>query len=131
MTEHPNATTVQAALDAFAGGDLEGYVAYFSTDVLWHVGGANPLSGDYRGRAAVLDYLQRARDRSDDSLRVEPQSVMADDRYCAVFVRVTGKRGDRPLDVRMAECFRFDESGRLTEFWALADDQPAIDRFWA
>lgn len=37
----------------------------------------------------------------------------------------------RELDVEMTEAFTFADDGRVTEFWALATDQPAVDAFWA
>jgi hypothetical protein len=56
---------------------------------------------------------------------------MADDRHGAAFLRVTAARGEKQLDVTMAEAFRFDEDGRIIEFWAHATDQAAIDAFWS
>ena len=55
---------------------------------------------------------------------------MANDRRGAAFLRVFAHKGERRLDVEMAEAFQFDDQGRLREFWAHATDQYAIDRFW-
>jgi hypothetical protein len=46
-------------------------------------------------------------------------------------MRVTAARADRKLEVEMAETLLLDEQGRWTEYWALADDQAAVDAFWS
>lgn len=56
--------------------------------------------------------------------------MLADERYGAAFLRVTGERHGRQLDVTVADAFRFDDDGRIEEFWAHATDQAAIDEFW-
>ena len=129
MAEHPNVSRVRAAVAAY--GDAPASMAPFlSDDIVWHVGGDHPLSGDYRGRDAVLEYFARVRDGSDGGLHLEPVNVMADDEHAAIFMRVTGSRGDVQLDTVMAEALRLDAQGRWSEFWALADDQDAVDAFW-
>jgi hypothetical protein len=46
-------------------------------------------------------------------------------------MRITGERDDRKLDVVLAQALSFDENGRWTEYWALADEQDKVDAFWA
>jgi hypothetical protein len=55
----------------------------------------------------------------------------ANDEYCAIFARVTAQRDGKQLDVQMAQCFGYDAEGRWAEYWAMADDQAAVDAFWA
>ena len=49
MVEQPNVSRVRAAVAAYGQGP-EGIAPFLSDDILWHVGGSHPLSGDYRGR---------------------------------------------------------------------------------
>lgn len=131
MSMHPNVERLETFLDAYAAGDTEGMRSCLTEDAVWHVGGTHPLSGDYRGVASILGYFQRVDEETAGTLRLERMELLANDRRGAAFLQVMGERGDRHLDVTMAEAFQFDEDGRIEEFWAHATDQDAIDRFWS
>ena len=130
-TEHPNVGKIRQALDTYNAGDREGMRAFLAPDIWWHVSGDHPLSGDYRGIDDVLAYFERVQEMTDGSLRIAPTQMLADDGRATIFMRVTGRRGDRTLDVLMAETLILDEAGRWKEYWALADDQAAVDAFWS
>ncbi len=129
--EHPNVGRVREAFDAFNRGDVEAMRPFLAEDVVWHVGGEHPLSGDYRGRDAVLAYVAKVTGLTGGTLAGEPLEILAGDRHAGVFQRVTGERDGRTLDVVLAQALSFDESGRWAEYWALADEQDAVDAFWA
>jgi ketosteroid isomerase-like protein len=61
VAEHPNAALLREAISVFNRGDFDAYRAYFTEDVVWHVGGNHPLSGDYRGRDAIFEYFETVR----------------------------------------------------------------------
>lgn len=88
------------------------------------------MSGTYRGREAVLTCFAHVAVEAGGTLKLDPIEVLANDAHGAVFLRVTGDRAGRRLDTLMAEAFTFDGEGRITEFWATASDQAAIDEFW-
>lgn len=117
-------------LAAYGDSDREAMADSLADDAVWHVGGTHRLSGDYRGREAILDYFDTVREETADTMRLDPLEVMANDRHGAAFLRVTAERDGRRLDVVMADAFRFDDRGRIAEFWAHATDQAAIDEFW-
>jgi len=131
VAEHPNAGLLREAISTFNSGDFDAYREYFTEDVVWHVAGNHPLSGDYRGRDAIFEYFQKVRDMTGGGLRSEPQDVLADDAHGGVFTRVTATRGDRRLDVVLAQAYRINPDGKFTEYWALADDQDAVNAFWS
>jgi uncharacterized protein len=128
--EHPNAQKIRDALDTYNAGDLEGLRAVLAEDILWHVGGEHPLSGDYRGVEAVLDYYTKVREQTGGTLRLEPIDILADDRHGGIFMRVRGEREGKTIDVELAEALTFDGRGRWVEYWALADEQEKVDAFW-
>ena len=129
--EHPNVERLREYLDAYAARDMEALSRFFADDAVWHVGGTHPLSGDYRGRQAILDYFRAVGGETEQTLQLHPLELIANDRRAAVFLRVTAERAGRRLDIVMAEAIEFDESGRIREFWTLANDQAAVDQFWA
>jgi ketosteroid isomerase-like protein len=127
---HQNEARIRAALDAYRGGSRDDLREHLSDDIVWHVGGDHPLSGDYRGIDAVLDYHDKTRALTGGTLALEPLSILADDDHAGIFMRVQGEGGGAKLDTVLAEALRLDEQGRWVEYWAQADDQAAVDSFW-
>jgi ketosteroid isomerase-like protein len=131
LSEHPNVTRTREYLDTFAQGDLEALRPFFSDDVVWHVAGNHPLSGDYFGKDELIDYFHAARELSGGTLSLEPSSIMANDAHVVVMLRVSGEREGKKLDIEMAEAFTVLPDGTWSEFWAMPDDQASVDEFWA
>ena len=121
---------LRAFLEAYAADDAERIREALADDAVWHVGGTHRFSGDYRGKDAILEYFGRVGSETGGTLRLEPIELLASDARGAAFLGVTAERAGRRLDVTMAEAFQFDDQGRIREFWAHANDQAAIDRFW-
>jgi ketosteroid isomerase-like protein len=130
VERHPNVARIEDFLNAYGRGDAAAVGELLADDIVWHVAGRHRLSGDYRGREAVLGYFGQVSDETQGSIELDPVEVMASDRHGATILRVTGDRAGSRLDTVMAEAFRFDDEGRVQEFWATATDQAAIDRFW-
>jgi ketosteroid isomerase-like protein len=128
--DHPNDDLARRFIDAYGRRDYQTLEGLLTDDVLWHVGGNHPLSGDYRGRQAVLDYFAKVQSLTSQTLTLDPIEILASGSFGAIFLRVRAERESRELDVTMAEAFRAQE-GQLAEFWATADDQEAVDRFWS
>lgn len=128
---HPNVERLEAFLDAYAAGDRKRLGELLSDDAVWHVGGMHRFSGDYRGRAAILEYFDTVGRETDGTLELDPLELLANDLRGAAFLRVTAERRGRALDVVMAEAFVFAGDGSIQEFWAHAAEQDAVDRFWA
>lgn len=131
MAEHPGATRAREYLDTFATGDLDALRGFYSDDVLWHVGGSHPLSGDYRGKDALLGYFRKVREMTSGSLTLDAEAILASDRHTAMFTRVRGERGDKKLDVLLSQVLKVGPDGRWSEYWAAAADQDQLDRFWS
>jgi hypothetical protein len=130
MNGHPGAQRAREYIDVFHRGDFHALRNFYDENVVWHLAGHHPMAGDYRGREALFSYFDRVRDMTGGSLRLEPESILASDRYTAMFTRVTGRRDGRTLDVVLAQVFRVGDDGRWIEYWGLADDQDAVDEFW-
>ena len=131
MDEHEGVARARESVELYTNGEFDRLRDFYAEDVVWHAGGRNPLSGDYRGRDQLFDYFERVRGLTGGSLKIEPTSVLASDKHTAMFSRVTGEREGQTLDVMLAQVFRVDADGRFVEYWALADDQDAVDAFWS
>ena len=128
--EHLNTAWVRAGMEAFSRGEFDALASYLADDVVWHVGGNHPLSGDYHGRDAVLEYCRKAQELAGGTLHGEPIEILASDRHAGVFNHITADREGRTLDVVLAQAIKLDSRGRWIEYWALADEQGAVDAFW-
>ena len=111
-------------------GDVEGFGdVLLADDVTWHWPGASSVSGEYHGRAEVLDLLRGFHRLTDNRLNVVPLDLLEGEDHVMSFTHVTAESEDAKLDVMMADAMRFDDSGRVTEFWTLSNDQGAVDAF--
>ena len=126
MPEHPHATLVRGAYDAFAKGDLAALDEVIAEDVRWHLPGRNQLSGTYTGRAAVYEMFGRLMAVTEGSFRIEVRTVLADDDHVLALVDVSARRGEQSFTVTDVHVCRM-RGGRIAEFWATAGDQYAMD----
>lgn len=118
-------------LAAYGQEEREEMMDALAGDAVWHVGGTHRFSGDYRGRDEILGYFDAVRKETFDTMALETLEVLANERHGAAFLRVTAERNGRRLDTVAADAFRFDEDGRIAEFWASNADQASIDEFWS
>jgi ketosteroid isomerase-like protein len=118
------------AMALISHGDVEGFGdLLLADDVVWHWPGRSAVSGDYHGRAAALGLLMGFHQLTANRLQVMPLDILEGDNHLMSFTHVTAESGDGKLDVIMADAMRFDDSGRVVEFWTLSNDQRAVDAF--
>ena len=127
---HPNAAVLRAHLDALARGDVPAALSFYSDDVVFHYPGANPLSGEYRGKAAVLELLGRVMAITGGRFHPEVHDILASDDHAAALVTVRAERDDRRVEWRSVDLFHLRD-GKLSEHWVHEVDQDAVDRFFA
>ena len=125
---HPNAELLRRLFGAF-GNDAKQISATFDRDVLWRVPGATAMSGEYRGRRDVVDFLRRTGIETDGTYRSQLHTVFADDAWGLAVYRAWGTRNGIDLDVDQALVFKFDD-GVITEVTAVPLDS-AFDAFWS
>jgi len=126
--EHPHAKLARTAWEAVSASDVDTLQEVCSEQLIWHASGRGSRSGDYRGRASVLNYLAAigdAAERFDSRL----DHVLVNENLVAVLFHVTGTRRGRILDTDFILLFRID-AGRIAEVWAVPRDQHAVDEFW-
>jgi uncharacterized protein len=131
MSEHPNVTSMRTAYEGFAKGDLESLAGKWTAGIRWHEPGRHPLAGDFVGAPAIFAFFGRLLEATEGTLRVEPQTLLADDATGVAVVIVTARRGGRALETMAAHISRFDADGKVVEFWSAPTDQELLDRFLA
>ena len=98
--EHPNAALTRRVFASF-GKDAMAISAALSRDIVWRVPGNTIMSGEYRGRRAVVEFLRRTGLETDGTYRSSLHTVFADDEEDAVRLDEHRRLARRP-DVGLA-----------------------------
>ena len=67
---HPNERLLRLEYDARAQRDDASLAAILADDVVWHVPGRSAISGEYRGKAEVMEYERRRRELAADTFEI-------------------------------------------------------------
>jgi ketosteroid isomerase-like protein len=126
--EHPNAALVRRLFAAF-GKDPMAISAALARDVVWRVPGQTAMSGEYRGRRDVVEFLRRTGLETAGTYKSRLQTVFADDEWAVAIYRATGSRNGIDLDVEQALVIRM-ANGLLQDVTAVPLDS-AFERFWS
>ena len=116
-----------AAISSYNERDLDATLANMTEDAVFHLGVSGPRGGDYRGKREWRDLLQNVLKLSNESIRLDPIEVLADDTYGVVLFRLTGTRDDKSVDYTVAYAMKFDPAGKQAEAWLLPSDRDAHD----
>ena len=130
MISHPNAAAIRKAFDAFMRGDLESARRLFAPDVLWHVSGRGPLSGDFRGFDEIARWGGQLMERAAGTFREDLVDVVANDETAFQLVTYRAERNGRSIQDRSVNVYRMSE-GRVVECWVLFGDTQGFDEFWS
>lgn len=130
MSEHPHAAAARRGFEDFVRGDVGALLGLFAPDAVWHVPGANAMTGDYRGLEEIGAFLRRTAELTGGSYEVDLLWAVADDDHLVTLYRARGEREGRRLDIEQALFIRV-EDGRWQDIRAQPLDQAAFDAFWA
>jgi ketosteroid isomerase-like protein len=130
MADHPNLDLMRRGYAAYTSGDLETISQLLADDVVWHVSGRSPLSGDYTGKEQVFGFFGTLQELSGGTSRVEVHDLLADDDHGVAIVTQSASREGRTYEGRVTHVLHLRE-GKVTEFWDAYVDQYASDEFWA
>jgi ketosteroid isomerase-like protein len=129
MTEHPNATLIRRGYQAFNTGDMAFFVEAYATDVVEHQPGRNIMSGDYKGRDAVLGFYGRLAQETDGTFRAELERLLANDQRVVSVHHSTAQRAGKTLDCRTSLLFEFRD-GKIVDVDTLDEDVDAWEEFF-
>lgn len=128
---HPNVEVLKKGYEAFSRGDLDTLRTLFADDIIGHVPGRSPLSGDYKGVDEVLGLFGKLAELSGGTYATEVHAFLADDEHGVVLDFDSAKREGKTLDRMPAiEIFHFTD-GKIAEFWTTTLDQYTEDEFWS
>ena len=127
---HPNEDLLRRGYEAFGSGDMDTVQALLDDGIVWHSGGSNLTTGDYRGLPEVMGFFGKLMELSDGTFRLEIHDIVANDTHGVVLVTSHGERGGQRLAVRAADIWHL-AGGKATEHWTFAEDQAAFDKFFS
>ena len=127
---HPNADVVRAAYQAFNTGDMAGVANFIAENSVWHIQATGSLTGDYKGRDAVLGFLGKLAEETGGTFKVEVHNVVADDDHAVALLDVSASRNGKSAAGKQAAVYHI-ENGQSTEAWFLYDDGPTMAEIWA
>jgi ketosteroid isomerase-like protein len=127
---HPNERLLRREYDARAQRDDASLAALLTEVVVWHVPGRSAISGEYRGKEEVMEYVRRRRDLAADTFEITVHDVLANDEHGLVIASGRAKRGGKAVEWRAHGLYRF-EDGKIAECWLLPEDQAVFDEIWA
>jgi hypothetical protein len=111
---------------AFAKGDFAVLDDLFADDVVWHVGGRNQLTRDYRGRDEVYGFFGRLLELTEGSFHIDLHTIFADDEHGVALVATSASRGGKSARINEAHVYHLRD-GKVTEFWDASTDEYALD----
>ncbi len=117
-----------AVVRAMYAGD-EAERASIARDIVWHVPGHNPVSGDYHGYDEYTQLMvsrMMPLDRWDFTL----EEVMVNGDYVMTTFSLQGERKVKTIDIRGGHLMRVTADGKVAEGWGFTDDQDALDEFF-
>jgi ketosteroid isomerase-like protein len=126
---HPNEDLVRKGYAAFQSGDMATLNELFADDIVWHAPGRNQLSGDFRGREAVLATLQKTFELTGGTFKLDIHEVLANDAHAVGLVKANAQREGKTLEDNSVQVFHISD-GKVTEQWLYPGDVYATDEFW-
>lgn len=115
----------------YAGGPIEPVLELLPPDIVWHVPGKSPISGDHRGTRQVIDYFERRRQLANDTMQLHPGEVIVEGDAVAQFVEGTAVLAGKQVSWQTIGVYRVDLGHRwVREVWLVPLDSDLFDRIW-
>jgi uncharacterized protein len=131
MSAQSNAAALRKGYDAFSRGDMDALRnELFSPDIVWHQGGRNQTSGDYRGVDAVLGLFSKLFQLTDGTFRVELHDVLTSDEHVVALAKTNGQRAGKTIQHGEYSHVCHFRDDKLTEAWIVNVDPYEIDEFF-
>jgi ketosteroid isomerase-like protein len=129
MNDHPHFILAHRLWDALASGDGPGLRRLLADKSVWRMPGASPLAGSYVGGDAIVEFMARIGDLTDD-LRSDLLDIFVNDRGAVVRYALQAYRGPQQLDTEHLFMIHI-ERGEITGGVFAPLDQLAYDRFFS
>jgi ketosteroid isomerase-like protein len=131
MAEHPDVALVRRGYAAFSAGDMATLSELLAEDARQYQPGSGAISGEYRGRDAILAFYARLASETNGTFRVVLEGVYTDGEGRVVASsQTTAQRGDRRLDTGAALVFTIKD-GKAQDMQGFQEDLDDWNDFWS
>jgi uncharacterized protein len=130
MGSQENADLVRRGYAAFSAGDLATLTEVFAEDAVWNVPGSSPISGEKKGRDAILAYFGELMTASNGTFTATLQDVIAGQDHTIGLHRNHAERNNKTDDQDVVLVFTIQD-GRITAVQQFFEDTAASDDFWS
>ena len=124
-----NATLMHQSDVALAEGDLAGFLALHTADVVMHVPGTSVLAGDHVGHDGLAAVFQREASMLDAPPEFVPLDTLGSDNHGATLVIQRMQRQGRQYEGLQVVIARI-RNGLMAEVWFRPQEQTAFDDFF-
>jgi ketosteroid isomerase-like protein len=129
-TAQRNVELARKGYTAFNEQDIETVNDLINDDAVWHVGGNSRLTGDYKGKAAILDFFMQFGQTTEGTYKAEIHDILANDEHTIVMGTEHMTRKGKKFSDRFVDVVHPDHDGKVKEFWRFVEDQSKIDAFF-
>jgi ketosteroid isomerase-like protein len=130
--EHPNATKVRRAHEAFKTGDMDTVREIFDWESIhWVLPGTSLVSGVDTGMEEVFANFGKCHELTDGTYAAVGFDYLGSDHHAVALAHLTATRGDKSLEIDEAVIFTLGADGRFSQAYHLAYDQYAWDDFFS
>jgi uncharacterized protein len=125
---HPDEAVVRRFARAMVDRDVAAIADCLADDVVIHVPGRNPLSGEHRGKGEILRRLFQAWEEAFGALHIDVHDILSTDEHVVLLSDRRAEREGTSVEMRAASIYHVRE-GRITEAWLMEWDPYALDEF--
>lgn len=118
--------TIKQIIEAFNQGNFEPSSKLFSEDVILHCPGRNRISGDYQGKAGVIDFWKKQIAITNNNFKAEVVAVSQGEGNLILIIEITAQVGDQRFSWRRVNHYKVID-GRVVEAWIYEGDQYIAD----
>jgi uncharacterized protein len=130
MGTQENGDLVRRGYAAFSAGDMATLTDVFSEDAVWTVPGSGPMSGEKRGRNAILAYFGELMTASDGTFTVTLRDVLTGEDHTVGLQRNHAERNNKTEDQDAVLVFTIGD-GRVTAVQEFRENTGLSDAFWS
>lgn len=128
--KNESAEVFKTYTEALAKGDFDAVFGTLADNIVWHMGGESPLSGDVAGKQALGRRLAEFSERSNGTFRVVTNWFAGNGCFVAASVVSLAEKGAEKLNNPGIDLFRI-ENGKIQEVWTFSEHQAEEDKFWS
>jgi ketosteroid isomerase-like protein len=131
MTQNKNAEVVRRGYQAFNAGDAKTLAELFDEKATWHTPGKSVISGDCKGRDAIMAHFARLGQETGGTLKAELRHLLHDEESRVVALEhITAQRHGKRLAIDACLVFEL-KNGRVVSGREYIYDLHSADAFWA